>query len=232
LAAGISHEISNPLGVILGIASLAQKRVDPESPLREDLRTIELETARCEKIIGGLLDFAKYHEMVIVETDVNTVLDETLAMIRYQSQFKKIRVRTRLATDMPSVQADPNRLKQVFMNLFLNAAHAMPEGGDLTVATALDAGSSAPAVVVRFVDSGKGIAPEDLGRIFEPFFTTGKGSSGTGLGLSISHRIVQQHGGRIDVESAPGKGAVFQVRLPTGPAQAVKQDDAQAAAHR
>ena len=214
LAAGVSHEISNPLGIILGIASLAKKQLPDEDPLKEDLRSIELEADRCQKIIRGLLDFARFKEVRFQPVDVNQILNETLDLVIHQKQYKKMQVVTEYEDGFSPVEADPNRLKQVFLNLFLNAAQATKNEGSLLIKTRKDANGSKEAVVIDVQDTGCGIPPENLNRVFDPFFTTDKGSQGTGLGLSISHRIIEQHGGTISARSQVGTGTTFTVRLP------------------
>jgi signal transduction histidine kinase len=214
LAAGVSHEISNPLGIILGIASLAKRQIAEDDPLRSDLRTIELEADRCQKIIRGLLDFARFKEVRVQPTEINQILEETLELVTHQKQFKKMQLLSEYDKSLPLVEADSNRLKQVFLNLFLNAAQATKNGGSLFVRTFRLRDLQPEAIEIEIEDTGAGIPPENLNRIFDPFYTTDKGSQGTGLGLSISHRIIEQHGGTISVRSQLEKGTTFTIRLP------------------
>jgi two-component system NtrC family sensor kinase len=168
------------------------------------------EITRCSGIVKGLLDFAREDEPKKKPTDLNRVLEETLTLLVSQAAFHNIRIRQELAPDLPCVLTDASQIKQVFMNLVINASEAMPEGGDLVLSTR----AANRHVEASFRDSGVGIAPENLTRIFDPFFSSKKGGHGTGLGLAVSYSIVERHGGEIEVESAPGRGATFIVRLP------------------
>ncbi len=210
LAANIAHEINNPLTSVLGFASYIAERVPEGDPMREELGLIMEEAARARDIVRDLLDFSRQREFSPEPTDINTVLEQTVAMLRRQGSLDQIQVTEEYAQDLPLVEADVSRLKQVFLNILNNAVYAMPDGGSLRLRTRL-AGS---AVEIEFTDTGTGIAPEHLDRIFDPFFTTKPAVSGTGLGLSVSLGIVQAHGGTIEVQSQLGQGSTFTVRLP------------------
>jgi signal transduction histidine kinase len=208
LAAGVAHELNNPLAVILGFAELLTEEVDPASPFQEDLTKITAEARRARVIVHNLLDFARQREPQEDLADVNIILRETLAVIRPHLERSGVDVEEEYA-DVDFLLLDEGQMKQVFLNLISNAIQAMPAGGTLGLRTA----HVGDEVVVSITDTGEGIPPEHLQRVFDPFFTTK--TSGTGLGLSVSLGIVQAHGGRITVESEPGEGSAFTVWLST-----------------
>ena len=210
LAAGVAHEINNPMAIIRGNAELLQMSIPPESPLREEADTIARQVGRVERIVASLLQFARRERKHLAKTDINPMLEEILAQVGHQAPLAGITVRKEFAKDLPLVSGDTDQLRQVFTNLILNAVQAMSEGGILTVATEEDIPSEACVVTVS--DTGKGIGQENLGQIFNPFFTTK--SNGTGLGLSVSYGIVKDHGGKIEVASECGAGSVFRICLP------------------
>jgi two-component system, NtrC family, sensor histidine kinase HydH len=223
MAAGLAHEIRNPLGAIKGAAQLL---VGPDGgPVTHDvsdfLRIIVEEVNRLNRVVSQFLDYARPYKGEAAEIDVNEVVRKTMQLLETQEGVGAGRVKldVRLAEALPKVRGDAEQLRQVFLNLGLNAVQAMPDGGTLTVTTAGrtarrrgDPGTGRH-VEVRFHDTGRGIAREHLKNLFIPFFTTKE--KGTGLGLPISQRIVTQHGGAIDVRSEPGKGTTFTVYLPT-----------------
>jgi signal transduction histidine kinase len=182
--------------------------------MREELKLIQEEAGRARDIVRDLLDFSRQHDFSPEPADLNNVLERTVAMVKRQRGLKHVTVNEQYAGDLPLVQVDVSRIKQVFLNIINNALYAMADAGTLTIRTA----SSDGLVQVDFADTGSGIAPEHLDRIFDPFFTTKPEVSGTGLGLSVSLGIVQSHGGTIHVRSAPGQGATFTVKLPARPA--------------
>lgn len=208
LAAGVSHEISTPLNSIIGFTQISLSELDDTHPLKGDLRVIEQEALRCKRIVQGLLDFSRASAPSTHEILLNNVIDETLAVVEYQPSMRKIAVKRLLQHDLPFIEADPMQLRQVFLNLILNAVQAMPEGGELRVETR-SAGGKVEGIVS---DTGMGIPEADLPKIFQPFFTTKSG--GTGLGLSISYGIVKEHHGEIFVESTAGRGTAFRIVLP------------------
>ncbi len=210
LASNIAHEINNPLTSVLGFASYLAEQVRPDDPMREELNLIREEATRARDIVRDLLDFSRQREFTPESTDLNRVLEQTVAMVRRQGILDSIALTEKYAADVPMVEVDASRIKQVFLNIISNALYAMPAGGSLTIRTA----ASDEAVQVEFTDTGTGIAPEHVGKIFDPFFTTKPEVSGTGLGLSVSLGIVQSHGGTIEVRSQVGKGATFTVKLP------------------
>jgi len=230
LAAGVAHEINNPLGTILLFSDIMRKELSPDDPRRDDVKMIIDEATRCKTIVSDLLNFARQNEVLAQSTDVNALLSETIEEMSIQPVFQDLEIVRRLDPDLPSIQADPAQLKEVFINLMTNAAEAMEGDGSLTIATA-------PAedcmVAVVFQDTGCGIPEENLSKIFTPFFTTKPIGKGTGLGLAIVYGIIKMHRGQIYVASVVGVGSTFTITLPirlpgTGPqpAQALGADQA------
>jgi len=211
LVAGIAHEINNPLTGILTYSSMAEERDDIDDELRRDLQTITHETQRCAEIVRGLLDFGRESIPSKRFTAIDRLIDKTLALVEHQSIFQDIRINRNYAEGMPEIEVDPNQLEQVFMNMFLNAAHAMPEGGELNIDTWQDSDK----MMIAISDSGSGISADNIPKIFDPFFST-KDQQGTGLGLSVSYGIIKNHGGSIEVESTEGVGTRFLISLPLG----------------
>ena len=213
LAAGVAHGINNPLGGILSLTMLALEDLGPDHPLRGDLDLIVKQTLRCREIVKGLLDFSRQSETRAARTEVNPVIDNTLALLERQAIFHNIRTERHLADGLPPVFIDPGQLQEVVINLMLNAVDAMEENGELTVETSLNRGAG--EVVIRISDTGKGIPPDAMPFIFEPFFTTKKVGQGTGLGLAIVHGVVTRAGGKVEVASVPG-ATTFTIKLPVG----------------
>ena len=212
LSAGIAHEVNNPLAVISYAAQLLLREEELPPFQKELAERIDSEVDRLKALTGSLLSFSRAREMVRRETDLNEVLRDVLRLVRYELNRHSIRLVEDFA-ELPAIQADPNKLKQVFINLIMNASQAMPEGGTLSVRTALVAGEEVEAVIS---DSGPGIPPEVREKIFEPFFSTKREGEGTGLGLYICRNIVTEHEGRLLLDSVPGQGATFRVVLPLG----------------
>ncbi len=211
LAAGIAHEINNPLTGVLSYASLLRKRMEHDVPACEDLDVIVRETVRCRGIIRGLLDFARPTAPARKPMDLNDVVRRSVSVVMTQLSMNHVDLSLDLAADLPLVQADANQIQQVVVNLLLNAADAIgSDGGKIRATTTV----TATAIELLLKDSGHGIPPEDLPRIFEPFFTT-KGNHGTGLGLAVSWGIVEAHGGSLEVHSEVGDGTSFTLSLPT-----------------
>ncbi|RQW76746.1 MAG: two-component sensor histidine kinase, partial [Geobacter sp.] len=211
--AGIAHEINNPLTGILLFSSMISKdeKLDPRH--KSDLETVIRETERCAKIVRGLLEFSRESVPQKKWTSLNAVMMAALGLIKNQALFQNITIATDLSPDVPKIPADPNQLEQVFINILLNASHAMPGGGTLGIVTGY--AEDRNYALVKISDTGHGIPAENLRKIFDPFFTT-KENSGTGLGLSVSYGIVNNHGGTIEVESAVGEGTTFAIKLPIG----------------
>jgi two-component system, NtrC family, sensor kinase len=210
LAAGVAHEVNNPLTGVLTFTHLLLHKPNLDDQDRADLDLVIRETTRVRDIVRGLLDFARERPTRRQCLDVNEVLRQSTRLLRGQKEFGGIVIEERLAETLPQVQGDPNQLQQVFLNLSLNACESMPRGGLLVITTETREGE----VAVSFSDTGAGIRQEDLERIFEPFFTTKPVGEGTGLGLSVTYGIVKQHGGTLGVKSAIGKGTTFTVTLP------------------
>jgi two-component system NtrC family sensor kinase len=211
LAAGVAHEINNPLGGILTFSSLALEECSGDNPVRQNLELIVKQTLRCRETVKGLLDFARQSSTAVTFIDVNAIVDKTLSLLENQSIFHDIRIVRQPAADLPNVLMDAGQLQQVVVNIVLNAVDAMEESGTLTVETA--AAPQTEEVLLRISDTGKGIPDSVLPFIFEPFFTTKKVGHGTGLGLSIVHGIVTRAGGKIEVATS-SKGTSFTVRFP------------------
>jgi len=210
LAAGVAHEINNPLTGVLTFACMLREKENMDPQDKQDLELIVRETTRAAGIVRGLLDFARERPSAKAPMDVNDVIGRTMRLLGNQSAFHKIVVVEDLADGLPAIDGDANQIQQVLLNLSLNACEAMPDGGTLLLSTSCEDES----VVVRVTDTGCGIKQEHLDQIFEPFFSTKPVGKGTGLGLSVSYGIVRQHGGTLEVESAAGKGSTFTVTLP------------------
>ena len=210
LAANIAHEINNPLTTVLGFASFLAERLKTDDPMREELGLIQEEASRARDIVRDLLQFSRQRDFSPEAVDLNIVLEQVIAMVRRQGALNAVTLEERYTPDLPPVEVDVSRIKQVFLNIINNAVYVMPDGGSLTVTTTAVDG----AVRVAFTDTGPGIAAEHRDRIFDPFFTTKPEVSGTGLGLSVSLGIVQSHGGTIEVETELGRGSTFSITLP------------------
>lgn len=217
MAAGVAHELNSPLTGIVTFAHLMLKRMPPENTQDiEDLEVIIEQAERCSKIIKGLLGFSRKTSAEKVFVNINTLTENTISMVRNQAKFHNIKFTLTFDNSLPHISTDPNQLQQVFINLLINAADAMNERGQVTVATRVtsDTASGKRYVEIEFTDTGPGIPEEHLGRVFEPFFTTKPVGKGTGLGLAVSYGIIKKHGGNIFVRSEVGRGASFFVRLP------------------
>ena len=220
LAAGVAHEINNPLSSVAGYAEALLRRFRDEPWLAGDARfevfqqyleVIMKETYRCKGIIDSLLSFSRKSEGAVGTVHLNQVLQEVLVLVRHKSRYEDIEIVEFLSHDLPPVSGDDSGLRQVFMNLLLNAHQAISGAGTVEISTFVEGGRG----VVQIKDSGSGIAAEHLAQIWNPFFTTK--TVGQGLGLAISYNIVHRQGGEIQVESQQGQGSVFTVRLPLCP---------------
>ena len=211
MAAGAAHEINNPLAVISGRAQMLLKdeRDDKKS---KSLKLIVEQSRRASKILTDLMGFARPAMPKAELINVNFVINHVLTMVENQLKLKNIECKREFAQGLPKILADKHQLEQVFLNIILNAEHAMEGGGTLTVITALTPAKD--TVLIKFADTGKGISKEHLPHLFEPFFTTKEEGEGTGLGLAMSYGIITSHGGTIDVESTVGKGSAFTIALP------------------
>ncbi|MGH7701411.1 MAG: two-component system sensor histidine kinase NtrB [Gemmatimonadales bacterium] len=220
LAAGVMHEINNPLATILACNEALALRGDTlpageRAAYAEYLKIIDTEVQRCRRIVDSLLDFSRPRTGAKRAVHVNAVVEQTLFLLKHHDRFKHLTVVRELGEDLPPLQADAERLIQSFMALMLNAMDAMDARGVLTVRTQRNP-RRADEVLVEFIDTGHGIPEDQLPKIFEPFYTTKPQGRGTGLGLSICYGIIQEHRGRIEVESQIGVGSDFKVYLPVG----------------
>ena len=212
LAAGIAHEINNPLGGILIYSSLMIEELPENDPKRQDLTRIVQEAGRCKEIVRSLLEFARQTEPKMEPTDINRAITEGLFFLENQALFHNTRITKKLDPYLPLVRGNASQLKQVFMNIVVNAAEAIHGSGTLTITTSHDI--QGKIVFVEFTDTGEGIPQENLTRIFDPFFTTKDVGKGTGLGLATSYGIIEGHGGKIGVKSRVGEGTTFTIELP------------------
>ncbi len=212
LAAGVAHEINNPLTGIVTYSNLLLEKLPGNNRDRDFVQKIAIQANRCREIIRGLLDFARQRKPDKRPTSINTVLQDCVSLVANQALFHNIEIVKSFAGDLPPVLMDPSQMQQVFMNIIINAAEAMEEGGRLVLTTRFD--PVGECVEAEFKDTGCGIGEADLERIFDPFFTTKGARRGTGLGLAVSYGIGKEHKGTISVESEVGKGTTFVVRLP------------------
>jgi len=219
LAAGVAHEINNPLNSVAGYAEALLRRFRDVPGLTSDPRLEEFqgylnviirEVYRCKGVIDGLLSFSRKSDGTIASVDVNGLLNEVFELLRHKSRYDKVEICLDLCSDLPAVKGDAAALRQVFLNLVLNAVQAIDGPGLVEVSTETEMNE----VVVKVRDTGSGIAPESLGQIWNPFFTTKSVGQGLGLGLAVTYNIVKRHSGEVQVETEVGKGTLFSVRLP------------------
>jgi signal transduction histidine kinase len=223
LAAGVAHEIGNPIGIILGYVEILRQQVSEGPHTNEPLERLEKEVMRIDTIIRELLSFSRPTTVSLQPIQANAVIKEATTIISHQKGFQGIKLKLVLDEALPTIMADERLLQQLFINLLINAMDAMPEGGDLSVSTEyrsvsnhgpLDYTLPQDGVTILVSDSGVGIEQKHLEKIFDPFYTTKSPGKGTGLGLSVCHRIIESLGGVIRVQSIPGKGTTFAVILP------------------
>lgn len=225
LAAGIAHELNNPLTGVLTFSHLLRKKMPDGSQDAEDLDLVIRETKRCAGIIRRLLDFSREKPPEKKFADINKIIENTERIIERPASFRDVGITMDLDPQLPPIWADADLIEQVIMNMLVNAQHAIENEGTIAIRTrrVLKARSPeqpdelVPMAEIAIIDSGCGISKENLKRIFDPFFTTKEVGKGTGLGLSVSHGIVKAHGGMIEVESTVGKGSTFRVYLPLAP---------------
>jgi two-component system NtrC family sensor kinase len=221
MAAGIAHEINNPLTSILINTHLMLEKTEKGQNFYENLSLISEETSRCSEIVRGMLEFSRQSPPQKVITNVNEILLRTLQLLENQVSFQNIKIEKRLDGKLPSIELDRNKIKQVFWNLMLNAAEAMPEGGTLTLSSRHF--QDKKSIEIEFRDTGLGIEKKHINKLFDPFYSTK--TSGTGLGLAVSYGIINQHQGKISVESQLGRGTTFTIILPVSPQKtAVKEE--------
>jgi len=222
LAAGVAHEVNNPLAGILVYIKLLlkkykQKKLQTEQT-EEQLKKIARETERCSIIIKNLLDFSRQTEVTLRPVDINKVIEATFSIVGHQISLENIRLKKNLMKCLPLIQGDFDQIQQALMNIVLNAAQAMLNGGDLAVTTSVAnrvkiCDSIKDAIRIDISDTGVGIPKENLKKLFTPFFTTKETGKGVGLGLSVVHGIIERHHGKIEIESNPGAGTTFSIYL-------------------
>jgi PAS domain S-box-containing protein len=225
LAAGVAHEINNPLAGILIYAQILQREMEEDDAGRQHLKEIISQTLRCKEIVTRLLEFSRRSLGQRNLVDVNDVILRCVKLIDKQVLFHNIEIKLELDPDLPQIFADPGELQQVFTNLFINAADAMKGWGTITITS-----HTAPqkdGLIITFSDTGSGIPPEIRDKIFDPFFTTKPPGKGTGLGLSVVYGVIQRHGGSIEVECPPGGGITFTIRLPLESQEIPEQMDSE-----
>jgi PAS domain S-box-containing protein len=215
VTASMAHEFNNPLGIIMGFVEDILSGMDPADPNYRALQIIDEESKRCRQIVRDLMEYARPRSTDFSSTSIADAIEKTLQLVENRLYKQKVAVEKKLNPDLPRIQADSQQLEQVLVNLYLNAIDAMPEGGKLIVeAKMAQSDSIASVAVITVADTGFGIPETDLPKIFQPFFTAKK-RRGMGLGLPICQRIVKNHGGRIEVDSEPGKGTIFKIHLPS-----------------
>jgi PAS domain S-box-containing protein len=222
LAAEIAHEINNPLTSVITFSKLLNSIMQQEpfparriSELRTYIGYLQNETERCANISRNLLDFSRQAKIDVRDNDINAILERTLTILKHRASLDKIEICTHYASSIPPVSCDFSRLQQAFINILWNAIEAMPQGGVLTVTTAID--PQQETIEVHIIDTGTGIPEENLERVFEPFFTTKDEGKGVGLGLSVAYGVIRQHHGEIQIQSKVGEGTQVTVQLPAGP---------------
>ena len=216
IMSGIAHEITNPLGVILGFAQSAVRNMKEEDPVFHAMKSIEREAGRCKNILHTLLHFSGLQNGGRRSCSLNSVVETALVMVEPYTKTKSVELLKELSQDLPEVTVSPTQIQQVLINLTTNAADAMPNGGTLVVRTFKAFEKGGAFVELQVQDSGLGIPKEIQGKIFEPYFTTKGEGHGAGIGLSLVYEIVKQHGGTIRVESQPSEGSLFRILLPLG----------------
>jgi PAS domain S-box-containing protein len=214
LAASIAHELNNPLGTVSLRVEGVLAKTPPDDPRRAALEIIDQEVTRMARLVGNLLQFSRAGRDQVSTVDVCDELTRTIELTEHHLTRYGVRVEPDYHPGVPVIFADRQQLRQVFLNLFTNAADAMPTGGRLAVRVRPGALAAGPAAVVEVADTGVGIPPEYLVRVTDPFFTTKEEGKGTGLGLAICKRIVGQHGGRLDIDSTVGRGTTIRITLP------------------
>ncbi len=212
LASGVAHEINNPLGVIQVYANLISKNTPQDAQVGADIRIIQKHTEHCKSIVQALLNFARVSEPLKTKCDIHECLIDVLKVLEPQMNKKAVELKTEADRDLPHLLLDETQMKQVFMNLIINALQSMDNLGTITISLRQDIKDN--RIDIKITDTGSGIASKYLNRIFDPFFTTKSPGKGTGLGLAVSYGIVKQHGGDISVDSIPGQGSSFTIHLP------------------
>jgi PAS domain S-box-containing protein len=212
LSAGVAHEINNPMGVILGYTQLLLREEAPDSEKHSDLKIIEKHVKNCKAIVEDLLSFSRSSKTEEKTIKIHEIIDEVLNFVEQHAEIEHLDIIRRYDEEIPVILLDEKKIKQVFINLIMNASHAIGGSGTIEIRTNYDQPNE--SIQVQVTDSGYGISNADMKRIFDPFFTTKPTGEGTGLGLSVSYGIIKDHGGEITVESEPGQGSTFTVILP------------------
>ncbi len=227
LAAGVAHELNNPLGGILGYAQFTLEKMEKKDvasleekdykSFRRYIKDIETQSRRCKAIVQNLLRFSRSSNKIeFQEINVNEIILETLTFVEHQFVMKQVKLSRELGPTIPPIQGNPGQLQQVFTNMLINGLHASESGTEMVVSTKFQPplGEFPGTVEINFIDKGSGINEQDIKKIFEPFFTTKEVGKGTGLGLSVSYGIIKDHNGEIKVKSLPDKGTTFTVMIP------------------
>jgi two-component system NtrC family sensor kinase len=225
LASGVAHELNNPLTGVLTFSHLLRQKMPDHSPDAEDMDLVIRETKRCAAIIKRLLDFAREKHPEKKFADINQIIEDTVRIVERPAHLRDIEITMDLDRMLPPIWIDADQIKQVIMNMIVNAQHAVEEKGNITIRTrragqrrpSEQPAESIPMLEISIVDTGCGIPEKNLRRIFDPFFTSKDVGKGTGLGLSVSHGIVEAHNGAIEVQSKVGEGSTFSVFLPLMP---------------
>ncbi len=212
LAAGVAHEVNNPLAVVSSLIQMMQSKQNLDAATVEKLKLISTQIQRITQVTRDMLDFARVRPAAKSFIDINEAIEKSLRLASFDKSFQKLRLKENLANNLPNVFADGDQIQQVFLNLFLNARDAMPHGGELFITTVQTDGQ----IQINIADSGIGINEKNLTQIFDPFFTTKPAGKGTGLGLAVCYGIVTAHGGRIEASQNDGKGTQFIITLPIG----------------
>ncbi|MFC1538119.1 sensor histidine kinase [Candidatus Latescibacterota bacterium] len=216
LAAGVAHEINNPLGGITVYSNLLLEDTPQDDPNYSNIKKIIKESDRCKNIVKSLLTFARQGQPQLEKADLNKIIVEALNNIRSEDIFNNVRVIEKFGENLPCVSVDISQIQEVFENVIRNAAEIMETSGDLTIITGVfSENGNNKMLKIEFLDTGPGISEEHLESIFDPFFTTKKNGHGTGLGLALSYGIIERHGGTLAARNHPEGGAVFTVQLPT-----------------
>lgn len=213
LAAGIAHEVRNPLSSIKGYATYFGSLFEEESENRKAAGIMAEEVDRVNRVISELLEFARPSDLKLIKTDIGKLIEHILGIITHEANFAGVTISKQFDHDLPELMVDPDRITQVILNILINAIQAMEHGGELTV----EVNHGGDTLVINISDTGKGISPEDQAKMFNPYFTTKK--NGTGLGLAIIHKIVENHGGSVQIQSKVGVGTRVSILLPVQPAE-------------
>ncbi len=217
LAAGIAHEINNPLGIILGFVQDILDEIPSDDSLFESIKIIEKETARCVDVVKNLLDFARLKPPERIPVNIVELLEGSIVLLTPGIKKNKVSIKKNLKEKIPTIELDPQLIQQVFLNVMINAVQAMPDTGVLTLGIDLvykeQSHESGNLIQISISDTGNGISEKNIHRVFDPFFTT-KGSKGTGLGLSVCQRIMEDHCGKISIENRKGSGTICTLYFP------------------